>query len=253
MMVLGLALERNPRWHWGVTTSARPRPFWAPCPARPPPPAHLRPQPNPLAPLSLYARDQIDPLPLTIDRRPFCDRRQARTPSVASVSSGLPSATRDTFWFALPLSDLPSPHSPEHFLCSRSPLPSTWGSIAPPPIPKRPEVRTRGEEPSHAFISPSIAPVLVQLLTGVSCAAAGPFHRGLRPLVPPCRFCAHGRVCQIDLSALELFPKPLEARRGQSPRLRRALAARTSGATVLASGRQPLDLGRPSEIGRFRL
>jgi hypothetical protein len=54
-------------------------------------------------------------------------------------------------------------------------MPLTRGSIAPPPFSKRPEVRTRGEHPSHAFISPSIAPESAQLLTGVSCAAAGLF------------------------------------------------------------------------------
>ena len=36
-------------------------------------------------------------------------------------------------------------------------------------------VRTRGEQPSHAFVSPSIAPVLAQLLTGVSLCRRGTF------------------------------------------------------------------------------
>jgi hypothetical protein len=175
----------------------------------------LRPQSNPLAPsLSLYAHDQIAPSPLTIDRRPFGDHRRARAPSVASVNSASPSATRDTLWFALPLSNLLGPRSPERFMRSRSPPLSTRGSTAPPSFPKRLGVCTRGEQPSHVFISPSIAPVLAQLLTRVSCAATGSFHRILRPLVPPCWFCAHGRVRQIALSALELFPKPLEPRRG---------------------------------------
>jgi hypothetical protein len=84
-------------------------------------------------------------------------------------------------------------------------------------------------------------------------AAVSPLCRVLRPLVPPCRFCAHGRVPQIALSALELFPKPLEPCLGQSPRLRRDFATGSSGSTTPASGHQPLDLGRPSEIGRFRL
>jgi hypothetical protein len=84
-------------------------------------------------------------------------------------------------------------------------------------------------------------------------AAVSPPRRVMRPLVPSCRFCAHGRVRQITLSALELFPKPLEPRHGQSPRLRRDFVARSSGATAPTSGHQPLDLGHPSEIGRVRL
>jgi hypothetical protein len=68
-----------------------------------------------------------------------------------------------------------------------------------------------------------------------------------------CRCCAHGRVRQIALSTLEVFLEPLEPRRDQSPRLQRALTARSTGATAPASGRQPLDLGRPSEIEQFRL
>jgi hypothetical protein len=39
-------------------------------------------------------------------------------------------------------------------------------------------------------------------------------HRGLCPLVPPCRFCAHGRVCRVALNVPDPFPKPLEPRRG---------------------------------------
>jgi hypothetical protein len=230
---LSLSLSREPH------LSARPQPpTHVPTPWTCPLPRDLRPPPHVLAPfeprapltylpplicalsrtlsppLSLCARDQIAPPPLTVDRHSFCDRRRARAPSVASVSFGLPLATRATLWFALPLSNLPGPRSPEHFLRSRSPPPSTRGSTTPSLFPKRPGVRTRGEQPSHVFISPSIAPVLAQLLTGVSCAVVGPFHRGLCPLVPPCRFCTHGRVRQISLSALELFPKPLEPRCG---------------------------------------
>jgi hypothetical protein len=120
--------------------SARPQPaVHVPPPWTRPRPRDLRPPPHVLAPfepraplahfppltcalsrtlsppLSLCARDQIAPSPLTVDRRPFYDHRRARAPSVASVSSALLSTTRDTFWFALPLSDLPGPRSPERF------------------------------------------------------------------------------------------------------------------------------------------
>jgi hypothetical protein len=71
--------------------------------------------------LSLYARDERAPPPPTVDRRPFCDRRRARIPSVASVSSASLSATLDTLWFARFPSSLPGPSSPEHLLHSRSP------------------------------------------------------------------------------------------------------------------------------------
>jgi hypothetical protein len=199
----------------------------------------LRPQPNPLAP--------------SLALRPFCDRRRARAPSIAAVSSASPSATQDALWFALPLSDLPGPCSPERFLRSWSPLPSTRGSTAPPSFPKRPGARTRGEKPSHTFILPCIVPVPAQFLIGVYSRRCSPPRRVLRPRVPPCRFCAHGQVRQIALSALELIPKPLEPSRGQSPHLRRDFTAGSSGATVPASGHQPLDLGHMSEIGRFRL
>jgi hypothetical protein len=48
-----------PTTAWSSTTSARPRPFWAPRPAHPPSPAHLRPQPNPLTlSLALHARPE---------------------------------------------------------------------------------------------------------------------------------------------------------------------------------------------------
>jgi hypothetical protein len=106
-------------------------------------------------PLSLCARDQVTSPPLTEDRR------RARAPSVAAVSSASPSATRYALWFALPLSDLPGPRSPERFLRRQSLPPLTRGSTAPPPFPKCPRVRTQGEQPSHSFISPSIAPVPV--------------------------------------------------------------------------------------------
>jgi hypothetical protein len=166
-------------------TRPRPRDLWPPshvlAPFEPRTPlTHLPPLTcalsRTLSPsLSLCARDQGAPPPPTVDCRLFCDRRRARAPSIASVSSASPSATRDTLWFALPLSGLRGPRSPKHFLCSRSPLSSTRGSTTPPPFPERPGIRTQGEHPSHAFILPSIAPVPAQLLTGVSYTAAGPF------------------------------------------------------------------------------
>jgi hypothetical protein len=94
------------------------------------------------SPLSLFARNQVAPPLLTEDCRPFHDRRRARAPSVAAVSSASPSATQDALWFALPRSDLPGPRPPERFLRSRSSPPLTRGSTAPPPFPKRPGVRT---------------------------------------------------------------------------------------------------------------
>jgi hypothetical protein len=41
------------------------------------------------------------------------------------------------------------------------------------------------------------------------------FHRSLRSLAPPCRFCAHGRVRRVTLNVSDPFPKPLEPRHGR--------------------------------------
>jgi hypothetical protein len=57
-------------------------------------------------------------------------------------------------------------------------------------------------------------------------------RRGLRPLVLLRQREGHGRVRQTALIAPEINPKPLVPRSGQPPRLRRALAAGPSGATV---------------------
>jgi hypothetical protein len=84
-----------------------------------------------------------------------------------------------------------------------------------------------------------------------SSAAVSPLRRGLRPLVPLCQREGHGRVCQIARIAPRPVHKPWEPRRGRPARLRRTLVAGPSGATVFRSVPQPLDLGRPSEIGWF--
>jgi hypothetical protein len=104
------------------------------------------------------------------------------------------------------------------------------------------------------------APLIRQLLPFCPCdcslelihAAVSPPCRVQRPLVLSRQRDADGRVRQTALNAPELFPKPLEPRYGRSPRLRRALAAGPSSATAFRFGPQPLDLGRPSEIGWFR-
>jgi hypothetical protein len=85
-----------------------------------------------------------------------------------------------------------------------------------------------------------------------SSAAVSPLRRGLCSLVPPCRREGHGRVCQTPLIVPRLVPEPLVPCRGRSAHLRRTLAAKPSGATAYRSAPQPLDLGRPSEIGQFR-
>jgi hypothetical protein len=138
-------------------------------------------------------------------------------------------------------------------LRSRSPPPSTRGSTAPPPFPKCPRVRTRCEQPSRALNSTVTAFFRHNSSWELIRTAVSPPRHVPRSLVLLRRHGAHGRVRQIALSALKLFPKPLEPSRGCPPCLERALAARPSGATAPASGRQPLDLGRPSEIGGLDL
>jgi hypothetical protein len=135
-----LSLSRRPHLSARPHSPAHDPPPWThpqPRDLRLPPhvPAHFEPRAL-LAHLSLltcalsrtlshspshYARNQGAPPPPTIDYRSFCGPRRARAPSVASVSFALPSATRDTLWFSLPLSDLPGPRSPKRFLRSRSP------------------------------------------------------------------------------------------------------------------------------------
>jgi hypothetical protein len=136
----------------------------------------------------------------------------------------------------------------------------------------QPELRHRGPEASLRLCRCSITPVfplkvinlpvpLVPYLlpwSSRNCslelirAAVSPPRCGLRPLVPLRQRDAHDRVHQTALNAPELFPKPLEPCRGQSPHLQRAFAVGPSGATTFRSGPQQLDLERPSEIGRFR-
>jgi hypothetical protein len=66
-------------------------------------------------------------------------------------------------------------------------------------------------------------------------AAVSPPRCVQRPVALP-RWCdAHGRVRQTALNTPELAPKPLEPRRGQPPRLWRALAVGPSGATAPVS------------------
>jgi hypothetical protein len=183
-------------------------PLLIPAPRSPTSPRSLAPSVEPFRPLSHY-------LPPLAHHRLFCDHRRARAPSVSSVSSASPSTTRETLLFALPLSGLPGPLSPERFLHSRSPPPSTRGFIAPPPFSKHPRVRTRGEQPSHAFILPSITLEPAQLLTGVSCTAAGLFPPRSAFSGAPVTVLRQSRVCRVTLNMPDPFPKPLEPRRGR--------------------------------------
>jgi hypothetical protein len=103
-----------------LATSPPLRPFWAPGPARPPPPAHLRPQLNPLAlSLTLRARPEPRHRPPTSTARSTVVVELPAT-FVAPVSSALSPATWNTPKFAPDPSSLPCPHSPEIFPCSRS-------------------------------------------------------------------------------------------------------------------------------------
>jgi hypothetical protein len=123
-----------------------------------------------------------------------------------------------------------------------------------------PHLRRPPHAPEFALeVSNLHAPLIQPLLPFCPCdcspelirATVSPPRCVQHPLVLQRQRDAHGRVRQTALNAPKLFPKPLEPRRGQSPRLRRALTAGPSGATAFRSGPQPLDLGRRSEIGRF--
>jgi hypothetical protein len=208
----------------------------------------LHPQSNPLA-LSLALRARLESS-VTAHRRPssspcpVCCLGEFRL--VVSYS-GHPLVCPSPVWFA------------------RSAL---TGAFLAQPEPRR----RRPESPSHPRRSPSVPefalevstlPMLLfcqvspQSLRNCSSKLVAPSrdfsHRGLRSLVPLCRFCAHGCVRRVALNVPDPFPKPLEPRRGRPPHLRRALAGGPSGTAALMSSPRSLDLGRPSEIGRFRL
>jgi hypothetical protein len=124
-LVLNLPPTISPPW-----TRPRPRVLWPrPCPRAPFEPrallAHLSSLICALCPtlspsLSLCPRVQGAPPSLAVDRCLFRDRRRARAPSSATVSSALLPAAWDTLRCALSLPIASGPRSPEFLLCSRS-------------------------------------------------------------------------------------------------------------------------------------
>jgi hypothetical protein len=120
--------------------------------------------------------------------------------------------------------------------------------VQPEPHRRRPEVPPHLRRPPHSpefalEVSNLPAPLIRSLLPFCphDCspelirAAVSPPRRVQCPLVLPRQHDTHGRVHQTALNAPELFPKPLEPRRGQSPRLGRALATGPSDATAFRS------------------
>jgi hypothetical protein len=106
-----------------------------------------------------------------------------------------------------------------------------------PPHPRRPPSALEFALEVSNLPVPLIRPLLSFCPRNSSqkliCAVVSPPHRVPRSLVLLCRRGAHARVRQIALSALELFPKPLEPRRGHPPHLRRDLAVEPSGASLI--------------------
>jgi hypothetical protein len=115
--------------------------------------------------------------------------------------------------------------------------------LAPPSLLRDSSASPQGEKPARTLIW------LSPLCCSRDCsrdwspeqsrAAVSPPRCGLRSLVPLRQREGHGRVRQTALNAPKLNPKPLEPRRGQPPRLRRAFAVGPSGATapMSAAGR----------------
>jgi hypothetical protein len=137
----------------------RSSPLLSPAPHLPTFPRSLAPQPNPLA-LSLA----------------LCARQERSATAHRRLSSVLRPSSSPCPVFCLSEFQLAVSYSgPERFLRSRSPAAVDPRLHRTLPFSKRPGVRTQGEHPSHAFITPSIAPEPAQLLTGVSCAAVGLF------------------------------------------------------------------------------
>jgi hypothetical protein len=213
-----------------LATSLRQRP------ARPPPLAHLRHQPNPLAlSLALPTRTESS---ATAHRRPLPVLRSPSRPRPVfclgefhlTVScSGHPSVCPLPLWFARPT--FAAAILAQSELRHRRPVASLRHRRCPvtPALPLE--------------VSNMPAPLIRSLLPWLArdCslelprAAVNPPRRVQRPLVLPCRRDAHVRVCQTALNAPKLVPKPLEPHRGQPPRLRRALATGPSDATAPVS------------------
>jgi hypothetical protein len=105
-------------------------------------------------------------------------------------------------------------------------------------------VFSRGEQPPRAPISLFITLVFTRLLAGVDLRRHWATPLRSAPSGAPRQRCAHSRVRNVALNAPESFPKSLEPCRGRSPRLRRDLAARSSGAAALKTG-------RPNHAGRW--
>jgi hypothetical protein len=203
--------------------------------------------------LSLCPREQ-GALPSPVDAHClFRGRRRARALFSATVSFALLSATRDILRCALSLPAASGPRSLERFLMQPE------SAIVAPSIPLC--LRRCFATPTLLLeVSNLLVPLIWSspLYSSRDCSpeqssvVVSPLCGGLRPLVPLRQREGHGRVRQIARIAPRPVPKPREPRHGRPARLQRTLVVELSGATALRSGPQPLDLGRPSEIGRFR-
>jgi hypothetical protein len=211
-------------------------PLLSPSPCSPTSLAHLCPLPNPLT-LSLA-------LPTRAESSSTSRRRLL--PVLRPPSRPRPVPCHGEFRLAVSCSGHPSVRpSPLCFV-----RPALTGAILAQPEPRRcrPIASLRL---SRCFVTPALplkvsyppVPSIWSLLlccsrdcsSELSHAAVSQPRRVQRPLVLPRWRDAHGRVRQTALNTPELAPEPLEPRRGQPPRLRRALVAGPSGATAPVS------------------
>jgi hypothetical protein len=120
-----------------------------------------------------------------------------------------------------------------------APPPSPCRILVPAPLLRDPNASPQGEQPVCTLNLVVTALLLARLLAGAVSHHRWPASPCAVPFGVPRRREGHGRVCQTALNTPELAPKPQEPRRGQPPRLRRALTAGPSGATtpVSAPGR----------------
>jgi hypothetical protein len=210
-----------------------PVPFLSPAPCSPTSSHSFAPSANPPRPLSRS----------THASRELRHRPPSTFVVLLSPSRPRPVPCHGEFRFAVSCSGHPSVcPSPLWFV--RSALTRAI-LVQPEPCRRRPVVSLRLRRcpvtPTLPLkVSNPLAPLIWSLLLccsrdcspELSRTAVSPPRRVQRLLVPPCRRDVHGRVRQTALIAPELNPKPLEPRRDQPPRLRRALAAGPSGATV---------------------
>jgi hypothetical protein len=177
----------------------------------------LRPQSNPLAP-SITLRTRPDklrrcsPKTVGIPRPPLSPRRVRGLGKHHCITrnSGHPSVCLFPPWFARSALT-------EALLAQLEPAAINPRLHRTPPSPSASEFALEVSNLLVTLIRPLLSFCSRNSLPELIRTAVSPAHRVPRSLVLLRWRGAHGRVRQIALSALELFPEPLEPHRGHPP------------------------------------